>query len=993
MSTPPLPEKQNLPETSEGFYRIDQKEALVEVVFSTGLISGILGLLFLSYALGTGALFLQGIILASAFLFASLVTIISYYSNIFKDINTKMFVMMGFIEIALLLLSLLVSNIALGAALVILIVSTVIGSSVIINKRSDTFITIGLFSAILNTLSGTFSPFYQISIPNQEYYIPSILGALGVVYVVLVGLQIAYTNSLRIKLLIGALAVVLAPLISLYAVTNMYTQSSLATESYKNLQLAASFTSSKIDEFIDSNRNAISADATLPSVVNYLSQPAIVRKGGLAEQDLALTFNALQKSRSLTYLLDYGLVDDTGIVNYDINSSRIGKKEVDELYFAVSYRTGRPYVSSVQFEPSGTSYILFSAPVIDRNLRTVGVIRARYNATIFQSILEQNSNLAGALSYAMLVDENFLRLGDTSATADVGKTVVPLPISIVVRLQSENRLPVYNTLYLSTNLVDLGNALRNYQEKPYFTGELHALNNRHLENGAIVKMNNKSWLVVYSQDKSLIEASFVQQNRISILIVSLIAAAIGIFVTFITRAFSDPILQLTETAKRIAVGDLTARANIKSEDEIGILAQTFDTMTAELSGLITGLESRVEERTHELATQNEFLTFRSRQLQTVSDVARSVASTQSLDSLLTKVTELISERFNYYHVGIFLNDEKNEFAVLRSANSEGGKRMLARSHKLKVGQVGIVGYVTGTGNPRIATDVGEDAVHFKNPDLPYTRSEMALPLKIGDKIIGALDIQSTESNAFTAENIELFNILADQVAIAIDNNRLYEETTQALEDMQKIHKQYLRSEWSKLPQQQTTNAFLYANGKVKAQEEILTPDIQQAIDSGEIIRNDITTNAASPSVAVPIMLRGERIGVIRLQDTVKSERVWSDDEITAIQSISDQIAQALENARLFSQTIRRAERERRVLEITSKIRSVNDPQAMIQIATQELQRALNARAQIILPQSTTQNASPEIQQEHAEINLQDNNGHSANLDTAESSQASELKEG
>ena len=210
------------------------------------------------------------------------------------------------------------------------------------------------------------------------------------------------------------------------------------------------------------------------------------------------------------------------------------------------------------------------------------------------------------------------------------------------------------------------------------------------------------------------------QNRLSAIISTLIAGLVAIFITIVANSFSKPILDLTKSAEKISQGDFDTQAVIKSKDEIGILGSSFNSMTRQLKELIDTLESRVQERTRQLAEQFETLQFRSRQLQTVSDVARGIATTRELESLLSEVTTLISERFNFYHVGIFLNDEKNEYAVLRAANSTGGRKMLARQHKLQIGQVGIVGYVTGTGNPRIATDVGQDAVFFNNPDLPET---------------------------------------------------------------------------------------------------------------------------------------------------------------------------------------------------------------------------------------------------------------------------------
>ena len=157
---------------------------------------------------------------------------------------------------------------------------------------------------------------------------------------------------------------------------------------------------------------------------------------------------------------------------------------------------------------------------------------------------------------------------------------------------------------------------------------------------------------------------------------------------------------------------------------------------------------------------------------------------------------MINREFGFYHVGIFLLDTAREYAVLSAANSDGGQKMLERSHRLKVGETGMVGYVTSTGKPRVALDTGADAVFFNNPDLPETRSEIALPLRVGDEIIGALDVQSTEPNAFSQEDINVASILADQVSIAIQNARQFEETRRALAESNSLSKQFIQTSWS-----------------------------------------------------------------------------------------------------------------------------------------------------------------------------------------------------
>lgn len=182
-----------------------------------------------------------------------------------------------------------------------------------------------------------------------------------------------------------------------------------------------------------------------------------------------------------------------------------------------------------------------------------------------------------------------------------------------------------------------------------------------------------------------------------------------------------------------------------------------------LSELTEQLEIRVEERTVELEQSAEQLQKRAAQFETIAQLARTINSIQDPETLLNRITQLVSASFGFYHVGLFLLDESREYAALSAANSEGGRRMLDRQHKLKVGSQGIVGNVTSTGKPRIALDTGSDAVFFDNPDLPETHSEMALPLRVGALIVGALDVQSMEQNAFSKDDVEVLSILADVV--------------------------------------------------------------------------------------------------------------------------------------------------------------------------------------------------------------------------------------
>ncbi|MBI4759901.1 MAG: GAF domain-containing protein [Chloroflexota bacterium] len=434
-----------------------------------------------------------------------------------------------------------------------------------------------------------------------------------------------------------------------------------------------------------------------------------------------------------------------------------------------------------------------------------------------------------------------------------------------------------------------------------------------------------------------------------------IFVVLGIFglTLLVTRNFSNnliaPLLALTRTAEEMAKGNLEARASVAEQDEIGTLATTLNSMAAELKASIDSLEMRVAERTkeveqrgQELQTANAHLQRRAAQFEAMAQVAQSIASIRDLKELLPRIASVISEKYGFYHVGVFLLDENNEYAVLTAANSEGGQRMLARQHRLKVGEQGIVGSVTASGQPRIALDVGADAVFFNNPDLPDTHSEMALPLFSGGKVIGALDVQSTEAGAFTEEDIQTLSLLAEQVSLAIENARLFEASNRTLNELQTLMRQSTREAWKRLPHSQKLLGYRY--------NAMGSSPLTEPIQLTALSEKKKTEAAETASIVVPIELRGEVIGRLVVQSPSASQ--WGTDEKDLIQAVAERVALSAENARLFEETTRRAERERLVSEITGKIRSHNDPQAMIETALQELRQALGATRVEILPKAS-----------------------------------------
>jgi GAF domain-containing protein/HAMP domain-containing protein len=933
-----------------------QEQAIFQISIVTSILFGLSAISFFVNALQQPLLqsnFWQFITLFSIFTVATILSVLTATRSLLKSTTARTYMLLVVVQISLALFSMMVSGMGIIVAFIALIYTIIVVSAVLTSGHSDIGIIIGIAGAIVIAVMGTYPPVTQLVFPAVQIYVPTILGILVMVYLVLLSMEFV-TATLPIKLITGTLAITLIPLAFLAVIENSFTQSSLQSADNQSLKMAASQSAGVIDEYVSTNLYSISIDASFPVFANYLSLPASQRYNSQEAIDLSSTVNALIKSRQQSNIISYGLLDSSGVDIFDTDPINIQHYETDQEYFQLPFSSGQSYASPVTFTnvSSKDGFQTFSAPVKNETKKAIGVIRIRYAASVLQHLLITKTGLTGHRSYPILVDENLVRLADTYNTAWNFTSIVPLAKDKIADLQLQYRIPLNQSNLASTNYKQLAKAIVNYENSPNFNQDLDAPKNSLTASGTVVRLSTEPWYVAYIHDSTPMANAINDQNRTSMFISILLAGLVSLIATLLARMLSNPIIHLTATAEKIAQGNLDIQAKIETNDEIGTLSNAFNIMTGQLKSFINELEERVRARTRELAEQNDTLKYKTNQLQTVSDVARGIATTQELEDLLERVTSLVSERFNFYHVGIFLVDDKGEYAVLRAANSDGGKRMLARQHKLKIGQVGIVGYVTGHGVPRIATDVGADSVYFNNLDLPLTRSEMALPLKIGEQIIGAMDVQSTKSNAFSGEDIDLFSTLSDQVAIAIYNNRLYADTAHALEEMQSLHRQYLSQEWNRELSGQKYQSYVYTIQGLTIQEPVMLPEIQTAIATGKAVVNSVTDENGKDeftSMSVPINLRGETLGVIHLQDRAEQSKEWSEEELGAVQAVADQIAQNIENARLFEQTLRRAERERKVLEITNKIRSTNDPQAMLKITVEELQRSLNAsRAQVIL---------------------------------------------
>lgn len=408
--------------------------------------------------------------------------------------------------------------------------------------------------------------------------------------------------------------------------------------------------------------------------------------------------------------------------------------------------------------------------------------------------------------------------------------------------------------------------------------------------------------------------------------VGLVIVAI-VLARLIQRSITAPIAKLQSGVEAFYQGQMDTSIPIVGRDELSLLAQAFNRMASQLRDLVSTLDRRVADRTHTLEK-------RSVQLEAAGQVARDAASVLDPQQLLDQVVMLVSEQFEFYHTGIFLLDGEGKWAVLQAASSEGGRRLLVKQHRLPLG-TGIVGYVAAQGEPRIALDVGTDAAFFDNPDLPGTRSEMALPLRVRDEIIGVLDVQSREPAAFSDDDVAVLQTLADQVAVAISNANLFQRAQESLEEQRRAYGALSREAWADLLKAEPDLSILRDQRGFSLTDAPWQPHMETALRSGRIIPS---FDGAS-SLAIPLKSHGQVIGVIEAQKPDGSGQ-WVREEVEVLETLADRLGVTLESARLFQETQRRATQDRLLGEITTRIRQTLDMDTVLKTAAQEVRQAL-----------------------------------------------------
>jgi len=571
--------------------------------------------------------------------------------------------------------------------------------------------------------------------------------------------------SLRTKLIFAFLVVTLVPIAIVSYLNIRNTTQALQDAAQVKLVGAAQVTADQIDAFFNDTLNTVRVKAQDPAIVSYLLLPSAQRVGSPEEVAIKKLLNAYSREDPL-YVNSIGVIDTKGRSLIDTSQAEIGVDKSDRSYFQQPMSTGLPYFTELTFSKvTGKPSLYFASPVRNpANGKIIGVFRIRYDAVILQSIIAKNNNLAGTDSIPVLLDENHVRLAQGAVPSLNYKTVVPLSKERLAELQSIDRLPPGTAEELSTNLPEYEAGLNNIEKQPFFNANL-SINEQDTVTATTtaVKLNSVPWVVTFGQDQNVYLAPVNAQVRNS-LILAILLTVVAILIGFlVAQSLTGPLARLTTVAEQIAGGDIQVQAKVESRDEIGTLAGSFNTMTAQLREFITSLEERVAARTKDL--------------ETVAEVGTATATILESGRLLQEVVDLTKERFNLYHSHIYLLDENGNNLVLTAGAGEPGRIMVSEGRTIPLDrEQSLVARAAREQKGVTVNDVTQSPDFLPNPLLPDTRSELAVPMIVGGKVIGVFDIQSEQIGRFTDSDINIQTTLAAQLATSIQNVRSFEQS-------------------------------------------------------------------------------------------------------------------------------------------------------------------------------------------------------------------------
>lgn len=644
---------------------------------------------------------------------------------------------------------------SIPSAILLLIMVSAITNATLTSPWNRYAILLSLIIGISTILTGLYSSLQRDLInPIGVYVVVAILGLIYGSYLVR-----QFTGfTVRTKLTTTFVLVAVIPIIILSIVNNVRTSNELNQNAQKNLEDIASTIARIYDTFIQNELDAIRVAAQIRSFIIFLTLSPDQRPDVEKEASQAL----LSLSRKdPTFVISYALLDRNGIDILDTNTDAIGSNQSNNEYFQNPIQTGLPFVSSV-YKPEFDERmsLFFSAPVRNDRREIIGVMRVQYNANILQELMVSSVPQQSNLLYAVLLDDGYLiRLAHSTEPGLLYESYANLDAELVANLQKAGRLKsgsINDVVTFQPEFVDAINQLKASKQTGYFQTTSAVFGEA--ASSSAVHLVRAPWVVTTQQPIRTILEPVKVQTRYTVTLAILAAILVAVIALFVTQQLSAPIVRLTEGAYKVASGDLSVRATVEAKDEIGVLAETFNLMTEQLQQTLQNLELRVEERT--------------RAIELSADVSRRISTILNPIQLVAEVVSLVQSAFNYYHVHVYLLDKQKGELVMAGGTGEAGRTMLDKGHSIPLGR-GLVGRAADQGAIILAPETTNEPDWLPNPLLPETQSELAVPISVGDDILGVLDVQHNIPGGLKQQDADVLLTIANQVGIALRNAQQY----------------------------------------------------------------------------------------------------------------------------------------------------------------------------------------------------------------------------
>lgn len=752
---------------------------------------------------------------------------------------------------------------------------------------------------LLSLVAASASVFFRFDInssPVVSIFLPAVTLILGLTAVYLLIRQIQ-RSRIRVRLIASFIIVAVLPLaIAAGAASTIGSKATIDSaidlmEAVVNLKEAA--LTSWLDEMSMSLANEVTADPGGRDIASLLIEsPDTERYETILDAQRRQLINSLRTGRDFEDLL---VLDRTGTVV--LSTDRTLERMVfgNEPFFQKALK-GKTISPITIIDSLGGKVLLVSVPVYSDD-QLVGVLAGNAPLSKLSDIMRQGGDI-GQSGEVYLVASDFTYMTGTRSTGYIPQESMTLTRGAIDAILGKQ---------------DGAGAYENTQEIEVI-GAYRWLP----ELGAAI-FAEQSRAEVFSPTI----ATIVVNSAISL---ALIATTV-VFGLVVSNSIGKPLGVLTKITQDVTTGNLELEAPVSHRnDEISILASSINLMTAQLRMVIENLEQRVAERTKEVEARNT-------QLIIASQLSNTITTILDVDELVQQIVDLIQDRFKLYYVGLFLVDNINQYAVLKAGTGEAGLEMIARNHRIKLGE-GMIGWSILNSKARISQQVAEDPVRLSIAFLPQTQSEAAIPLRSRGQVIGALTIQSEAPFAFDEATTATFQTMADQIAVAIDNARLFEEVQRTLETSKLAYGELSRKAWleriSARPLQVVRNDQGVSVVGLQGHTARVSPDKNP----------ESQTHTGNGAIHVPITVRGSVIGYLHAQKPQDYSH-WNDEEREMLLTLTEQLGIALESARLFEDTLTRAERERLIGQIANRVRETLDIETVLKTAVVEMQSAMD----------------------------------------------------